>query len=93
MTVSELLARVDSRELSEWRAFYMLEPFGADAEYFGHALNAAHIINSRRKRRDYVKADDLMPKFGKPKEQTVDEMISIVQMYNAALGGEDQREK
>ena len=39
------------------------------------------------------KADDLMPKFGKPKEQTVDEMISIVQMYNAALGGEDQREK
>ena len=92
MTVNELLGRVDSRELSEWRAFYDLEPFGFDAEIYGHAMNAAHIINSRRaKGQKAVKVDDLMPK--RKQTQTIDQVISFAATMTKAMGGEDKRGK
>ena len=90
MTVRELLERIDSRELSEWRAFYNLEPFGHEAELFGHAMNAAHIINSQRSK-NKVKVIDLMPQ--KKKEQSVEDMIAAAERMTIAMGGKDKRGK
>lgn len=42
MTVRQLLASMDSKELSEWAAFYSIEPFG----YFRSADLPAGIIAS-----------------------------------------------
>ena len=89
MTVRELLDRVDSRELSEWRAFYSLEPFGSEADLFGHAMNAAHVINSQRPKNKQVKVEDLMPKRKKP--QGVEQMIAYAAAMTVAMGGEDKR--
>jgi len=89
MTVRELLLRMDSRELSEWRAFYNLEPFGREAELYGHAMNAAHVINSRRPKSKQVKVQDLMPQ--RKQEQTTEEMIGFAARMTAAMGGKDKR--
>jgi hypothetical protein len=91
--VQELLYRVSSLELSEWMAFNMLEPFGADADYLGHAITASTIANvNRGKNQKAYKAEDFMPKFEKA-EQTPNQMIQTAAMYTAAFGGVDLRKE
>lgn len=50
MTVAELLSRISSRELTEWQAFYGLEPFGYEVDMFGAAQVSATLvaINSKK---------------------------------------------
>lgn len=57
------MARLTSGELSEWLAYYSLEPFGQDRQDFGHAQTAAAIINAFKGKGPRVKAADLMPRF------------------------------
>jgi len=89
---AEMLSRMSSTELTEWIAFYNLEPFGSDAQYLGHAITASTIanVNTPKGKKQY-KPSDFMPKFEK-KKQTVDEMIQIASMLTAGLGGEDKRD-
>ena len=80
-----MLARMSSQEITEWIAFYSIEPFGQDTQYLGHAITAATIANvNRGKGQKAVKAEQFMPKFNSH-EQTVDEQIQIAQMITAAL--------
>jgi len=88
-----MLARMSSLEVTEWMAFYGVEPFGQDTQYLGHAITAATIANvNRGKGQHAMKPEQFMPKF-KKHEQTVDEQIQIAQMITAALStiptGED----
>ena len=88
MTRAELLARVSSAELTEWLAFYSIEPFGSEADYFGHAFNAAHIINAQRaKGRKPVDVEFLMPKFGPKKDEGPGQAIDFAKTLTLALGG------
>ena len=48
MTVRELLARIDSRELTEWMAFYELEPWGSEIDDHRAGTIAATIANVNR---------------------------------------------
>jgi hypothetical protein len=48
MTVAELGQRMSSRELSEWMAFYQLEPFGPEATDAMNAINTAATVNAIR---------------------------------------------
>jgi hypothetical protein len=61
MTVREMLARIDSAELTEWRAFYELEPFGDLIADQRHGIATAVLANvnrdSKRKPDPYVAAD------------------------------------
>jgi len=94
MTVKELLARADSQELSEWRAFYNLEPFGANAEFLGHAITASTFANIHRgKRKKPFTTEDFMPKFERKQQtnQTVEQQVEFAAMMTAALGGQDKR--
>lgn len=93
MTVAELLARVSSRELSEWMAFYTLEPFGTEAYYYGFAIVAATVANAfREKGSKAFSPEDFMPKFEKQKQQTIEEMLQFAEMMTIAHGGQDLRE-
>jgi len=47
-TLRELLASIDSRELTLWAAFDRLEPFGGDAEDYRAALAASVTYNMNR---------------------------------------------
>ncbi len=92
MTVAELLGRISSKELTEWIAFSVLEPFGSETNFLGHAITSSTIANtSRGKNRKAFEVEDFMPKFGKATEQTVDEMLQIAQMMTIGLGGKDLR--
>ena len=92
MTVSELLARADSRELSQWMAFYELEPFGSEAFYLGHAITASTIANvNKKKGTKPISPVDMMPKFKEQEQGDISQAIGWAAAMTAALGGKDER--
>ena len=89
MTVGELLSRVSSRELTEWQAYYGLEPFGEDRNDLRAGIVASTVANVFRKSGTQpYKAQDFMPQFGKPR-QDWREQLEVVKTINAALGGQN----
>lgn len=60
--MAELLQRCSSRELSEWYAFYQLEPFGFRAGLLGPAITSTVVANAnRRKGARALAPDDFIP--------------------------------
>lgn len=57
----ELLARLDSRELTEWMAFHQLEPWGCGVEDERAALAPAAVINANTVKGKGVTPADLVP--------------------------------
>ena len=91
MTVGELLQRMSSRELSEWMAFFSLEPWGTEVEDWRAAMIAATVANGYRdpkRRRKPYEPKDFMPKRGPlvVGEQTVEEQEAILRMFERLLG-------
>lgn len=86
-----MLRRMDSRELTEWLAFYTLEPFGGETVYLGHAITAATVANSNRgKSKKAAKVEDFMPKFERPHETSINDAVGFARALTLALGGVDQ---
>ena len=62
MTVRELLAKLGSDELSEWMAFYQLEPFGDFRADYRSALMTSTFANAHRhKDSPPFRPEDFMP--------------------------------
>lgn len=60
-----MLREIPSTLLSEWMAFYQLEPFGYRSDYEMHALIAsvlAEINRNPKKKHEAYKIEDFMPK-------------------------------
>lgn len=95
MTVAELSGRLSSRELTEWQAFYALEPWGTDIEMLGHAITASTVYNvNRGKRNKALGPKDFMPEWHKERViQSEEQMLSFVETLNASLGGMDLRNR
>jgi len=95
MTVGELLARVSSRELSEWMAYAEIEPFGEVRADLRAGIIASTVANTARdpkKRRRPFQPREFMPRFERPRrQQTWQEQLHIVEMMNVAFGGRDLR--
>lgn len=94
MTVQELLARISSRELAEWAAYFSLEPFGEERADLRSAIVAATMANTARdpkKRRRAFTPPEFMPRFERRQPQTWEQQLRIVEMFNIALGGKDVR--
>ena len=73
-------------------AFSTLEPFGAKADFLGHAITASTIANvNRGKNTKAYSAEDFMPKFEKQIQSEI-QMIQMAEMITAANGGMDLRE-
>lgn len=95
MPVAELAGRMSSSELTEWMAFYRIEPWGTDIELLGHAITASAVHNAHRgKRGRALGAKDFMPEWYKERiVQDEGQMLSFVETLNAAMGGKDLRIK
>lgn len=68
--MDELLDTLSARELGEWMAFYVVEPWGSETDFMRSGIVASTIANTARdpkKRRAFTPAD-FMPKFGKPRK-------------------------
>ena len=67
--VDALLARLSSRQISEWMAYYTLDPFGEERADLRFGMLMALLANMNRdpeKRREPYTAEEFMPKFGEP---------------------------
>lgn len=72
--------------------FSEIEPFGSEANFYGHAITASTVANvHRRKNTEAYEASDFMPKPKPKKQQAVDAMIGIAAHITQALGGKDKR--
>lgn len=96
-----MLGRMDSRELSEWLAYYKLEPFGQDRQDAGPAIVAHTIANIHRPADSdpyplsaffprIIDGDD-QPDDNQEEHMNPQEQLSMVEMLNAAFGGTDLR--
>lgn len=101
MTVAELLARMSSRELTEWICFWGIEgPAGEERADWRAGLVASTIANANRdpkKRREPFEPTDFMPKWGETGDreqgsgvsgQSVEQQAGMARMLQRALGGQ-----
>ena len=73
MTVRELLARIDSKELSEWMAYYEVNPFGSVRDDLQAGIVASTIANVNRGKNDKsFTPSDFMPYMDKPQQSEGD---------------------
>lgn len=80
MTVEELLTRMSSHELSEWMAFYTLEPFDEFRRDWRAAIIACTVANAHRgkKTRPYKVKDFLYNKPAK-RAKSIEEQVALAQ--------------
>ncbi|MCK9326632.1 MAG: hypothetical protein M0P69_14170 [Bacteroidales bacterium] len=91
MTVRELLARIDSRELSEWISYYEMEPWGTDVEDWRAGMVASTIANVNRdpkKQRKPYTPKDFMPQriVEQKEEQSWEEQARLLEMWFRTAG-------
>jgi hypothetical protein len=62
-TVAQLLTEIDSAELTQWQAFYQLEPFGSLIDDQRHGVAVATLANVNRNAKSHpepYKAEDFI---------------------------------
>jgi len=90
MTVRELLARIDSSELSEWIKYFELEPFGPVRSDLSAGIVAATIANvNKGKSGKAFQPVDFMPFLGQG-EQSEDDMMAILQSMAGGNNGDSR---
>lgn len=67
MGVKEMLTKIDSKELTEWMAYYNLEPFGEGRADVRQAITSCVVANAFSKQTHRV--DDFIPQFKQPKRK------------------------
>lgn len=84
----ELLARVTSAELTEWRAYYRLDPWTEDRADL-RAGTVASVVANCHTRDATFKPSDFIPDYGAPPEpeQTEEQMMAAAMRLTAAMGG------
>lgn len=84
-TVKELLASVDSEEISEAIAFYYLEPWGEPVEDLRCGIITAAISNglTPKSNGDWQTADDFIPKYGERLREDINAQQRIDDKRNA----------
>jgi len=102
MTVAEMLARISAQELTEWAAYYMLEPFGEDRADLRAGIISATVANvNRGEKQEPLTAQEFMPKFGEGEEGEPEPLaddpeawrglLAKAEAINAMFGGADLR--
>ena len=94
MTVGEMLERISSAELSEWMMYYRMEPFGQERDNLHAGIIASVFANANRKKgKKAFEIKDFMLQFTRKEKKTDQQLLSKVEMLNAAFGGMDLRNK
>jgi len=80
-----MLGRMSSTELTYWKAWWRIEPWGEYRADLRAGSVAAPLLNIQLARNaDKYKASDWLMEFEKPKPQTPDEMKSALRSLAAA---------
>lgn len=90
MTVAELLARISSREISEWLAYERIAgPIGPARADIQAAIIASNIVNvNRGKGKRPSTPKDFIPEWDRgAREQSPDEIFAAVSAFNRQVGG------
>lgn len=90
LPVSEMLARVDSRELTEWAEYYKRHPKGDDLVCAQIALLITVVANMMRGKNDkpYEMGQFYMPELLKPKiPETPAQLAKRFRNYTIGVGG------
>jgi hypothetical protein len=74
MTVRELLARIDSKELAEWMVYYSLDPFGNERGDLQAGIIASTVANANSGKGRAFQPSDFMPYADGKQEQTANDM-------------------
>ena len=91
MSVRQAQLEITSTEFAEWIAYSTLEPFGEERADLRSAIVACLIANTNRgKNQRPYKETDFMPKFGRKKQQTWQEMKARFNTF-AALHNEKMK--
>lgn len=86
MTVGELLQRVSSKEMTQWLAFYRLEPFGRYFDDYGAGVVASTIANVNRSRNSGAfKPTDFTPNWGEGDTDNTDKRQPISEMRDVLM--------
>jgi len=89
-TVRELLARIDSQELTEWGIYYGLNPWGPERADLGAATIAATVANCHATKGHTFKPSDFLPRYGAPpeaEEKTPEQLKQLAMQTNALMHG------
>ncbi len=87
MTVRELLARIDSHELTEWMAFHNLRPFGEEQSDIRAGIVASTVANCSTVNGGF-KPSDFIPQYGESRGPQSDADIKDMAVkITAMLGG------
>lgn len=83
----ELLSRLTSSEVTEWLAFYSLDPWGGERRFdLPAGIVAATIANANRgKNSNAFTPQDFMPDFGAPKKGSVEEQQVLLAKVKASI--------
>lgn len=82
--MEELEATTSSAELTEWAAFYRIEPWGFEMENWRMAQIAATTANFSGRIKKPLKPIDFLPREPKSKQQTA---LEYMARLRATLGG------
>jgi len=104
MTVTEMLGRISSHELSEWAAYYREHPFGDERADLRAGVIASTIANvNRAEGQEPYTPSDFALAFEEPEEaepepegpdaELVARQLATVEFLNALFGGSDERVK
>ena len=78
MTVAEMLARMTSQEISEWIAFYKVEPFGEERQDWRFALMTANLMAPHLKKGARPKLSDFKLNLDPPRPMSAEEMKTVL---------------
>jgi hypothetical protein len=92
------LRNISSRELSEWEAFYGLEPFGERKADYRAGIIAATVANvNLPSGHQAMGADDFFPEpqfdEAEDDEEPWVQQLAMAELITAAYGGQDLRSK
>lgn len=90
MTVRELLARLGADELAEWLAYWRLEPWGSVREDVRTLYQAQACVAPWQKGGGRLDTRRHFPHLFRGPQQSVEEMIAVARLLNAAHGGREE---
>ena len=86
MTVRRMLDEMSSDELTEWAAFYRLDPWGEQRADLRQAMTTAATVNVHCGKGKGVKAQDFMP-YTQKAAQTPEQIIEAMRMAKGLANG------
>lgn len=89
MTVAQLVRQMTSAELTEWIAFYRIEPFGCAIDDYRAGLYASMKANAARDGKPPLSPLDLYPWHAEPEEAP--DPMKVIELFEQAAREEKLR--